>query len=77
MNLAGIKRILELELENRALRVRADDLLAEVNRLHAEHRSRTRVFAAHRDGDIVAVPPGRRPARTETSTALVVWRPER
>ena len=77
MNLAGIKRILELELENGALRVQIEDLLAQVDRLGLELRSRSRVFAAHPDGDIVAVPPGRRPARPETGAALVVWRPAR
>lgn len=77
VNLAGIKRILDLEFDNRRLRSHVDVLLAEVSQLQAEMHSRTRVFAAHPDGDIVAVAPGRRPARPETGAALVVWRPAR
>ena len=77
VNLAGIKRILELELANRSLQAHVEDLLAEVDRLGAQLRSRSRVFAAHPDGDIVAMPPGHRPVRSAPSTALVVWRPLR
>jgi MerR family transcriptional regulator/heat shock protein HspR len=75
VNLAGIKRILELEYEVRGLREQAAQLLHEVGQLRARLRSGSRVFAADLDGDIVAVPPGHRPQRSATSTALVVWRP--
>jgi MerR family transcriptional regulator, heat shock protein HspR len=75
VNLAGIKRILELEYEVRGLREQASRLLAEVEQLRARLRSGSRVFAADPGGDIVAVPPGHRPQRPATSTALVVWRP--
>jgi MerR family transcriptional regulator/heat shock protein HspR len=76
VNLAGIKRILELEYEVRGLREQASRLLTELQQLRAQVRSGNRVFAADRGGDIVAVPPGHRPQRsTTTSTALVVWRP--
>ncbi len=75
VNLAGIKRILELENEVHALRSR----LAEVEndrrrtaRVDAQLRAR-RLFAAGPAGDIVSVPMGRPLA--DPSGALVVWRP--
>ena len=77
VNLAGIKRILELELEVGRLRAHAEALIGELERLRTQARAGSRVFAAHPDGDIVTMPPGRRPARAGTSTALVVWRPQR
>jgi MerR family transcriptional regulator/heat shock protein HspR len=77
INLAGIKRILDLELENDALRRRLGELLAEVDGLRARVVAGHRVFAAGVSGDIVAMSPGRRPQRlTPPSSALVVWRPE-
>jgi MerR family transcriptional regulator/heat shock protein HspR len=75
VNLAGIKRILELELQVRRLQDQTDALITEVRQLRAG--AGNRVFAADHSGDIVAVPPGRRPARGRPSTALVVWRPQR
>jgi MerR family transcriptional regulator/heat shock protein HspR len=70
VNLAGIKRVLELEAENDALR---DELEVVRSRLSAARR----VFAAGPAGDIVAVAPGRRPERMgPASSALVVWRPQ-
>ncbi|MDR1152799.1 MAG: helix-turn-helix transcriptional regulator [Bifidobacteriaceae bacterium] len=75
VNLAGIKRILELEAENRALRVIVDQLRsqAEVNR---------RFFAVGPEGEATALARGRRPARRPvpeggplTSRAVIVWRP--
>jgi MerR family transcriptional regulator/heat shock protein HspR len=76
VNLAGIKRILELEYEVRTLRTEGERLLEELQLLRTRLQTGSRVFAADRGGDIVAVPPGRRPQRTvTTSTALVVWRP--
>jgi MerR family transcriptional regulator/heat shock protein HspR len=77
VNLAGIKRILELEYENRQLQGQVDQLMDELRLTQARLRSVGRVFAAEPGGDIVAVPPGRRPQRPPTSTALVVWRPGR
>jgi MerR family transcriptional regulator/heat shock protein HspR len=75
VNLAGIKRILELELENRALQQQAEDLLEDLRQLRSRLGAGSRVFAADPGGDIVAVPPGRRPQRSSRSTALVVWKP--
>ncbi len=75
VNLAGIKRILELEFEVRALREQAEELAVQVDTLRTAMHPGHRVFAAGSGGDIVAVPPGRRPQRTANSAALVVWRP--
>jgi MerR family transcriptional regulator/heat shock protein HspR len=75
VNLAGIKRILELENEVHALRTR----LAEVeqdrrrsSRAEANLRAR-RLFAAGPAGDIVSVPLRR--GFSDPGSALVVWRP--
>ena len=77
VNLAGIKRVLELEAENDALRDELDRMRGEVEELRSRLSSARRVFAAGPAGDIVAVAPGRRPERTGTiSSALVVWRPQ-
>ncbi len=78
VNLAGIKRILELELEVDVLRRQLQDVLDELAeaQTQAQLAARRRVFAADQSGDIVAVAPGRRPRRLPpTSSALVVWRP--
>ncbi|ANC32365.1 heat shock protein transcriptional repressor HspR [Isoptericola dokdonensis] len=81
VNLAGIKRILELEQHVTVLEQRLHDLarmLAE-----REHAS-GRVFTAGSGGDVVAMPLGRRVRRTDLrvdvqthqeSGALVLWRP--
>lgn len=76
VSLAGIQRILELEDQVDALRSRIEELADELEsaRFAAEHRAR--IFAAGAAGDVVAVPPGRRPPRPIRSQALVVWRPE-
>jgi MerR family transcriptional regulator/heat shock protein HspR len=77
MNLAGIKRILELENEVHALRSRLAELEAErqqQSRLDPRLRpGGRRVFSAGAGGDIVSVPL-RRPF-ADPSNALVVWRP--
>jgi MerR family transcriptional regulator, heat shock protein HspR len=75
VNLAGIKRILELEYEVRGLREQLAVVRDELAELRSRLRTGHRVFAAGPGGDIVAVPPGQRPQRPPTSTALVVWRP--
>ncbi len=80
VNLAGIKRILELETENGALRARLALLEAELVELHdggaGRLAERSRVFAAGPAGVVVAMPRGRRPsAFSRDRAALVVWRP--
>jgi MerR family transcriptional regulator, heat shock protein HspR len=77
VSLAGIKRVLDLENANDALRARLAELTAELAALRGElGPPMARVFAAGAGGDIVAVPRGRRPQRhSSRSTALVVWRP--
>jgi MerR family transcriptional regulator/heat shock protein HspR len=76
VNLAGIKRILELEAEVDGLRERLHEVLDALAEAQERLGVQRRVFAADPSGGIVAVPPGRRPRRASpTSTALVVWRP--
>lgn len=64
INLAGIRRIIELEREL----VRARE---ELERLRAF--TTARVFAADASGQVSELAPGRRPRRT--GGALVLWRP--
>jgi MerR family transcriptional regulator/heat shock protein HspR len=71
MNLAGIKRILELENQVHALRSRVAELEAERGRPRLAPTRR--VFSAGASGDIVSVPLRRGPA--DPSSSLVVWRP--
>ncbi len=76
VSLAGIQRILGLENQVQALRARVTELRAELDALKSAIGSGSRVFAAGRAGEVVAVRPGRRPARSvSASQALVVWRP--
>ncbi len=78
VNLAGIKRILELETQVDALRHRVSELLDQVERVQLAAGSQHRVFTAAPSGDIVSVPRGRRPPRSAfgPGRSLVVWRPE-
>jgi len=75
VNLAGIKRILDLENENDALRARLTETLEELGVVRDELAGRRRVFAADRAGGVVALALGRRPRLAPQSAALVVWRP--
>ncbi|HIZ37784.1 MAG TPA: MerR family transcriptional regulator [Candidatus Ruania gallistercoris] len=70
INLAGIKRILQLAAENERLE-------AENVRLRAGHGTGRRVFTADTSGDVVAVPLGTRLRRAESAGAMVLWRPQR
>ena len=67
INLAGIKRIMELELK-------VAHLERELEALRERTRPGHRVFAADPTGQVEAVARGRRPARS-VSGAMVVWRP--
>ncbi|MFC4554555.1 heat shock protein transcriptional repressor HspR [Georgenia faecalis] len=69
INLAGIKRILDLQRDLDAARQENERLQ---RRVAAEHR----VFAAGPGGEVSELRRGRRPERREVG-ALVVWRPER
>ena len=74
INLAGIKRILELQDEVTAL----EDQLSRVrDTLETMTPAQRRVFAADRDGEISALRRGERPRRRSSGNALVVWRPTR
>lgn len=68
VNLAGIKRILELEAHVARLEQQLEMLRSLVD-------PGRRVFAAGPQGEVVAVPRGRRAARVTAAGALVVWRP--
>ncbi|GAB4086629.1 helix-turn-helix transcriptional regulator [Myceligenerans cantabricum] len=88
VNLAGIKRILDLEAHVSMLEERLHEALVQLQQTG-------RVFAAGPSGDVVVVPRGRRVRRGEvyveeavveraeggrrarTSGALVLWRPHR
>jgi MerR family transcriptional regulator/heat shock protein HspR len=78
VNLAGIKRILELENQVDALRSRLAELEHELRASVIASRpvgvAARRLFSANADGAIVPVPLGRR-GLGDPSTALVVWRP--
>ena len=72
VNLAGIKRILELS-------DRVEELEREVALLRSRQPADVRVFAAGPTGDVVEVQRGRRVRRSHQreSAALVLWRPAR
>ncbi|MGL5859105.1 MAG: heat shock protein transcriptional repressor HspR [Angustibacter sp.] len=77
VSLAGIKRILELQLQVDQLQLRVRELQVALERARAGHP--TRVFAAGPGGDVLSVVPGRRPSRAAfgQQTAVVLWRPSR
>lgn len=82
VSLAGIQRILELENQVATLRQRvaeltdqvADQLASQAYQAEAHAQLGSRIFAAGRDGEIVAVRRGQRPPRFG-SQALVLWEP--
>ena len=81
VSLEGIRRIMELENQVDALRVKVVELSIELEAVSAKMasrppRSNSRVFAAGLTGnDIVALARGQRPR--PRSQAVVVWRPQR
>ncbi|GAA1139860.1 heat shock protein transcriptional repressor HspR [Ornithinicoccus hortensis] len=75
ISLAGIERIMQLELQLDALRSRVAELTAQNEELERTVRSARRVFAAGAAGEVTVLPPGRRPRQVAPSTALVLWRP--
>ncbi|HEY0187540.1 MAG TPA: helix-turn-helix transcriptional regulator [Cellulomonas sp.] len=77
INLAGIKRILDLEAE-------VQRLMVQVEQLRVFAAPGGRVFTAHPSGDVVAMARGLRRRRAEPATdpravdarsAIVLWRP--
>ena len=74
VSLAGIQRIMELEVQVEALRDRVAQLLADNERLQDHAAQGGRVFAADLGGEVVAVRAGQRPQGRST-TALALWRP--
>ena len=69
VNLAGIKRILELEDQ-------VDRLRRQVEALRSVVEPGRRVFAAGPGGDVVQVQRGQRVRREPTTSgALILWRP--
>jgi MerR family transcriptional regulator/heat shock protein HspR len=83
VNLAGIKRIIDLQFQvdtlNEQVRLLSRELTEIAEHMAAQSAQRSRVFAAGAAGDIVAMRPGRRPEPrpAPSSGALVVWRPLR
>lgn len=75
INLAGIKRILELEDQVRSLAEQMESARRAVER-HLSEGTAQRVFAADREGRVTALRRGERPERRQ-SGALVLWRPQR
>jgi MerR family transcriptional regulator/heat shock protein HspR len=61
----------------KALRDRVVELRGQVETLKSVLGSGSRVFAAGRAGEVVAVRAGQRPSPSVTSSALVVWRARR
>ncbi|MGD8149428.1 heat shock protein transcriptional repressor HspR [Ornithinimicrobium sp. Y1694] len=76
VSLAGIQRIMELEHQVEGMRARLAQLVVENERLATRAAQQSRVFAADRAGEVVALRAGRRPEGRPTSTALAVWRPQ-
>jgi MerR family transcriptional regulator/heat shock protein HspR len=75
VSLSGIQRILDLENQVRALRSRVTELSGDVDALKSAIGAGSRVFAAGRAGEVVAVRAGQRPARSiSPSSTLVLWR---
>ena len=75
VSLAGIQRILDLENQVQALRARVGELHGQVDALKSAMGAGSRVFAAGRAGEVVAVRAGQRPAPSVIpSSAVVIWR---
>ena len=75
VSLAGIQRIMELELRVDALQSRAAELIEQNRVLRHAIQVRTRVFAAGPSGEAIVLRPGTRPQQESGSTTLAIWRP--
>lgn len=67
VNLAGIKRVIELESQVDALRARVNELLTELSHTHAAVSAAASAVHASYRRDLVPL----------TQAALTVWRPDR
>lgn len=76
ISLAGIQRIMELEVQVEALRSRTSQLMVENEQLRNRIAQGSRVFAADSAGEVVALRAGTRPRSAPVSTALALWRPK-
>ena len=72
VNLEGIRRVLELENQTAALRVRVRELEAALAD-ELLNRPGRRVFAAGTEGDVISLRAG---TRSRKQNQLVVWRPQ-
>ena len=70
VNLAGIKRIIDLENQVDALRTRVSELIEELAAAHAAAEQAAAAVHASYRRDLVPVRPG-------AETSLVIWRPRR
>lgn len=73
VSLEGIRRILQLENQVRALQSRVTELTEELELERETRRETTRIFAAGSSGDVVHMARGSRPRRV--SQALMLYRP--
>lgn len=78
VSLSGIRQILDLEKQVKTLRTRVIELRGQVDALRSAMDTGSRVFAAGRAGEVVAVRAGQRPAPSVIpSSAVVIWRARR
>ena len=78
VSLSGIRQILDLEKQVKTLRTRGIELRGQVDALRSAMDTGSRVFAAGRAGEVVAVRAGQRPAPSVIpSSAVVIWRARR
>jgi MerR family transcriptional regulator/heat shock protein HspR len=78
VSLSGIRHILDLEKQVKTLRARVIELRGQVDALRSAMDTGSRVFAAGRAGEVVAVRAGQRPAPSVIpSSAVVIWRARR
>lgn len=74
INLAGIRKILDLQDQLRVSRARAAELEQQIERMESSAGSDRRVFAAGTTGDVFSILRGERPQRRAPGSALVVYR---
>ena len=75
VSLEGIKRIIQLENQVRALQLRVTELSEELDRERELRRESSRIFAAGASGDVVRMTHGSRPTPRKVSQALMLYRP--